>query len=159
MAAFHTACSSFMSQNYGAKKKDRVLKSYFVSLFYSFMTGAILGGALLIFGRQFLSVFSNEQAVITAGMERLKIMGWSYCISAFMDCTIAASRGIGKSIPPMIIVIMGSCVFRIIWIYTVFAHFHTITSLYLLYSFSWTITSIAEICYFVYAYRKTVKPL
>lgn len=123
------------------------------------MTGAILGGALLIFGRQFLSVFSNEQAVITAGMERLKIMGWSYCISAFMDCTIAASRGIGKSIPPMIIVVMGSCVFRIIWIYTVFAHFHTITSLYLLYSFSWTITSIAEICYFVYAYRKTVKPL
>ncbi len=159
MAAFHTACSSFMSQNYGAKKKDRVIKSYFVSLTYSFMTGALLGGALLIFGRQFLSVFSSEEAVITAGMERLKIMGWSYCISAFMDCTIAASRGIGKSIPPMVIVIMGSCVFRIIWIYTVFAYFHTITSLYLLYSFSWSITATAEIIYFIYAYRKTVKIL
>ncbi len=159
MSAFYTACSSFMSQNYGAKKKDRILHSYFVSLVYSFAIGAVLGGLLLLFGKEFLSIFSSEEAVINAGMERLKIMGWSYCISAFMDCTIAASRGIGKSIPPMIIVIMGSCVFRIIWIYTIFAYFHTITSLYLLYSFSWTITSIAEIIFFAYSYRKLARTL
>ena len=59
-----------------------------------------------------------------AGMYRLTIMGFSYCISAFMDCTIAAARAMGKSIAPMFIVIMGSCVFRVIWVYTVFAYFH-----------------------------------
>lgn len=70
---------------------------------------------------------------MNAGMYRLTIMGFSYCISAFMDCTIAAARAMGKSIIPMFIVIMGSCVFRVIWVYTVFAYFHTIPSLYLLY--------------------------
>ena len=54
-----------------------------------------------------------------------------------MDASIAASRGIGRSIIPTIIVIMGSCVFRVIWVYTVFAYFGTIPSLFLLYIFSW----------------------
>ena len=52
---------------------------------------------------------------------------------------------------------MGSCVFRIIWIYTVFAHFNTLASLYLLYAFSWSITGISETVYFVYVYKKTFK--
>lgn len=86
---------------------------------------------------------------MNAGMYRLTIMGFSYCISAFMDCTIAAARAMGKSIIPMFIVIMGSCVFRVIWVYTVFAYFHTIPSLYLLYVFSWSITAVAEILYFI----------
>ena len=61
---------------------------------------------------------------------------------------------LGKSLAPMVIVILGSCVFRVAWVYTVFAHFRTIPSLYLLYVFSWTITAVAEIGYFVGAYRK-----
>ena len=90
-------------------------------------------------------------------MMRLTIMGLSYCVSAFMDATIAASRGIGKSLWPTVIVIMGSCVFRVIWVYTVFAHFHTIESLYLLYVFSWSITALAEVGYFAHSYRKQIK--
>ena len=73
-----------------------------------------------------------------------------------MDASIAASRGIGKSIAPTVIVIMGSCVFRVVWIYTVFAYFHTITSLYLLYMFSWIITGVAEYIYFRAAYKKII---
>ena len=74
-----------------------------------------------------------------------------------MDCTIAASRALGKSLVPTAVVIMGSCVFRIIWVYTVFAYFHTIPSLYLLYSFSWSITGLVEILYFTHVYREKVK--
>ena len=113
MAAFYMACASFMSQNYGAGKPDRVKKSYFIAL--------------------------------------------AYCISAFMDCTIAASRGLGKTVVPTVIVIMGSCVFRVIWVYSIFAHFHTIPSLYLLYPCSWALTAIAEILYFVHCYRDSMK--
>ena len=107
-----------------------------------------------MFGRQFLSLFATEAAVVDVGMQRIRIMAFSYMISAFMDCTIAASRGLGKSVAPTVIVILGSCVFRIAWIYTVFAYFHTIPSLYLLYVFSWLITSAAEIIYFIISYRK-----
>lgn len=155
MAAFYTACSTFMGQNLGAGKWDRVLKSYFIGIAYSFVAGALLGGALFLFGREFLSLFANDEAVIAAGLQRTQIMSFSYAVSAFMDCTIAASRGIGKSFVPTVIVIMGSCVFRVVWIYTVFAYFHTIPSLYLLYIFSWTITAIAEIVYFIINYKKT----
>ncbi len=154
MAAFYTACSTFMGQNLGAGKRDRVLKSYFIGIVYSFLTGAILGGALFLFGREFLSLFANDEAVIEAGLQRTQIMCFSYAFGAFMDCSIAACRGIGKSLVPTAIVIMGSCVFRVAWIYTVFAYFHTIPSLYLLYIFSWVITAIAEIIYFIVSYKK-----
>ena len=157
MAAFYVGCPSFVSRNLGAGKHDRVKKSYIVGLVYSFAVGALLGGLLLIFGREFLSVFANEPEVIECGMERIHIMGWSYALSAFMDCTIAASRGIGKTVVPTVIVILGSCVFRVAWVYTVFAYFRTITSLYLLYSFSWVITATAEITYFVICYKRIVK--
>ena len=153
MAAFYTACSTFMGQNLGAGKRERVLKSYFIGIAYSFITGAVLGGALFLFGREFLSLFANDEAVIEAGLQRTRIMCFSYAFGAFMDCTIAACRGIGKSLVPTVVVIMGSCVFRVVWIYTVFAHFHTIPSLYLLYIFSWVITAVAEIIYFIVSYK------
>ena len=157
MAAFYMACASFMSQNYGAGKPDRVKKSYFISLAYSFGVGLALGGGLFLFGRQFLALFTTESAVIDAGMKRVGVMALAYCISAFMDCTIAASRGLGKTVVPTVIVIMGSCVFRVIWVYTIFAHFHTIPSLYLLYPCSWALTAIAEILYFVHCYKQAMK--
>ena len=138
MAAFYTACSSFMSQNFGAGNRKRVIRSYYISLAYSFGIGAVLGGMLLLFGDKFLMLFTTDPEVVQMGMDRLWVMGFSYAFSAFMDCTIAASRGIGKSAVPTAIVIMGSCVFRVIWVYTVFAYFHTIMSLYLLYIFSWS---------------------
>ena len=154
MAAFHTACASFMSQNYGARKRERVLKSYFISLAYSFVVGSLIGLGLLACGKGFLGLFSADAAVVEAGMIRLKIMGFSYGVSAFMDCTIAASRGLGKGFVPMVIVILGSCVFRVAWVYTLFAYFGTIMSLYLLFVCSWSITAIAEIWYFVRVYKR-----
>lgn len=154
MDAFYIACSSFIGQNFGAGNKKRILRSYLICTIYSFAVGAVLGGGLVLFGKGFLSIFTDDPVVMQEGMARLKIMGFSYCISAFMDTTISASRGLGKTVVSTIIVIMGSCVFRVVWILTIFAKFRTITSIYLLYSCSWTITAIAEIIYFIYAYKK-----
>lgn len=157
MAAFYMACASFMSQNYGAGKVDRVKKSYFISLAYSFGVGLVLGALLLVFGRQFLALFTTEAVVIDAGMKRVRVMALAYCISAFMDCTIAASRGLDKTVVPTIIVVLGSCVFRVIWVYTIFARIHTIPALYLLYPCSWSLTALAEIIYFARCYRQAMK--
>ena len=157
MAAIYMACASFMSQNYGAGKVGRVKKSFYISLAYSFAIGLVLGGSLLLFGREFLALFTTEPAVIDAGMHRIGVMGLAYCISAFMDCTIAACRGLGETVVPTILVVLGSCVFRVIWVYTIFAYFHTIPSLYLLYPFSWGLTAIAEIIYFVRIYKKAMR--
>lgn len=154
MAAFYTAGASFIGQNFGAGKKERVLKSYFIGMVYALVLAFILGMGLVLFGRTFLGIFTPDKAVIEAGMYRLTIMGLTYWVSAFMDGAIAASRGLGQTAVPTVIVIMGSCVFRLIWIYTVFAFFGTITSLYLLYVCSWSVTAVAEIWYFAKLYRK-----
>ena len=159
MNAFYIACSSFVGQNYGAGKSRRVLKSYLLTLCYSAVAAAVFGGLFLLFGHQFLSLFTSESDVIEAGLARIWVMCFSFPISATMDCTTAASRGLGKGLVPMIFVFLGSCVFRVAWIYTVFAHFHTIRSLYMLYPFSWVLTGAAEIAYFLYCYKKYVKPL
>ena len=90
---------------------------------------------------------------MTAGTTRLAIMALSYGLSPLMDCTLAASRGLGRTVIPTILVILGSVVFRLAWIFTIFASFHTIQSLYLLYAFSWGITGIPELIYFIYIYR------
>ena len=156
MAAFYTACASFVSRNWGAGNNDRILKSYRISLLYAAAVGGLAGILLTLFGREFLSLFANETDVINAGIQRLRIMSFSFFVSPLMDASIAASRGIGRSVIPTIIVIMGSCVFRVIWIYTIFAYFHTIPSLYLLYIFSWSITGVAEYFYFRAIYRKYV---
>ena len=159
MAAIYTACSSFMSQNYGAGKRKRIIHSYFISMVFSFGIALVMSALLVIFGRQFLGIFTNVEEVAQAGMIRLRIMGCSYAFSAFMDCTIAANRGLGKSFVPTVIVIMGSCVFRIIWVYTVFAYFHTIESLYLLYIVSWAITAAAEMICLRRVYREQMQKL
>jgi Na+-driven multidrug efflux pump len=156
MAAFYVACSSFIGRAYGAGRKHEIAKVYWITLAYSFGIGLVMGLALVLAGPAFLSLFTTEEAVVDAGMKRLLIMGLSYCVSAFMDNAIAASRGIGRSVVPMFVVIMGSCVFRIIWVYTVFAYFGTISSLYLLYVFSWTITATFETWYFFRCYRKEI---
>ena len=159
MAAFYTACTSFIGQNYVAGKRDRLLKSYCISLGYAFVFGLVFGLILVACGDLFLGIFTKSPAVIEAGKQRLMVMCFSYAISAFMDCTIAASRGLSKIIVPTIIVILGSCVFRVFWVYVIFPLQGTTTLLYMLYPVSWTITAIAEIIYFIFAYRKSVAKL
>ena len=156
MAAFYTACASFVSRNWGAGRKERILKSYYISMLYAAVVGVLVGVLLTVFGREFLGLFADKPEVIDAGVDRLRIMAFSYWIGPLMDASIAASRGLGRSVAPTIMVILGSCVFRVIWIYTIFAYFHTITSLYLLYMFSWILTGVAEYIYFRITYKRNV---
>lgn len=157
MAAFYTACSSFIGLNYGAGQWKRVRWCYLICLGFSFGVGLVMGLSLVAFGPAFLSIFAADAAVVEAGMKRLRIMGLSYGFSAFMDNAIAGCRGLGKSMVPMVIVITGSCILRIVWVMTVFSWVHTITSLYLVYICTWTVTALFETWYFVRIYRQMGK--
>ena len=154
MAVFCTACSSFVGRAYGIGDKKLIKRSYITCLVYASGIGAALGLVIIAMGPLFISFFNSDSAVIEAGIPRLVVMGLSYFISPFMDVSVAASRGIGKSVVPTVFIILGSCIFRIAWIYTVFAYFGTVVSLYLLYAFSWGITAIFETAYFIYNYKK-----
>lgn len=154
MGAFYVACATSIGQNYGAKNKRLIKRSYLISVGMAMACGLLLGMVLLIFGRTFMHIFTSDASVIDFGYQRIMVMSLSYWIAPLMDGSIAASRGLGKTIVPTVMVIIGSCVFRIAWIYTVFAHFGTVLSLFTLFPCSWIITAFAEIGYFVYLYRR-----
>ncbi|MDO4647688.1 MAG: MATE family efflux transporter [Eubacteriales bacterium] len=154
MAAFYTACTSFIAQNYGANKKDRVLKSYLVTTVYSFGLAVILGFFVYVFRYRLLYIFTNDPEVVAKGAIRTTVLSVSYCISAFMDNSSFASRGLGKTVIPTIIIMMGTIVFRIVWVYTIFAYFHTLTSLYLVYGCAFAVTGLAGNIYFFREFRR-----
>ncbi len=157
MAAFYTACTSFIAQNLGARKRDRIKHAYLVAQLYSFLIGAVFGALLVIFRTQFLNLLTSDPDVVHFGSIRLAIMGCSYFISAFMDNAAAGARGLGRSVIPTIIVIMGSVVFRIVWVCTIFARIHTLISLYLVYASAWIFTAVIGTTYFIIIFRKTLK--
>lgn len=159
MNAFYAACSSFIGQNFGAKNGLRIKRTFFIVAGYSLFISIFLGSFFFIFGEEFLGLFSKNQTVINAGLYRLKVMATTYWISVFMDTAISACRGLGKTLIPSIIVILGSCVFRILWVHTIFMHYRTIESLFLLFGFSWAITAIAETIYFIIVYKTELKYL
>ena len=157
MSAFYVAGATFIGQNFGANNKKRVLKSYYISMAMAFFIALFMGLILFFFGSQVLRIFTNDSSVIECGLHRVKIMAFSYCVSALMDGTIAACRGLGKTLVPSVIVFLGSCVFRIVWIYTIFAFYNTIESLFSLYIFSWAITAVVEMFYFYVQLKKQMK--
>ena len=81
MAAFYTACSSFIAQNFGARKKKRILQTYLICLFYSFITSLVLGVGIYLARYPFLYLFTSDKAVVDAGITRLSIMALSYSAS------------------------------------------------------------------------------
>ena len=82
-------------------------------------------------------------------MKRLVLICSTYFICGWMDTVVGSLRGMGYSMLPMVVSLTGACLFRIIWIFTVFARFHSLTVLYISYPISWIITTAAHLfCYF-----------
>lgn len=140
-ALYHTSLT-FVGQNAGAKKYDRVKKSILWSVCVVTVVGLCVGGIMILFGKPLLGIFAPGNApVVEAGMKRLSIMGATYFLCGLMEVGCGAMRGLGKSITPMIVSLLGSCVFRIVWIYTVFQLFPSLECLYLSYPISWILTA------------------
>lgn len=152
MNAFHQSTISFVSQNYGAGKYERINKIVLTGLVCVTVVGLVLGGAAVIFGRPLLSIYSDSDTVIKAGMVRLSIICGTYALCGIMDVMVGALRGIGSSVLPMIVSVVGVCGLRLLWIATIFQieKYHVIQTVYLSYPISWTITfAVHLLCYII----------
>ena len=152
MNAFHHATLSFTSQNMGAKKYDRLGKILKNGLCLAILFGAGFGGTVILFGRNLLSIYTNDSAAISAGMTRLYIITGTYTLCGIMDVMVGAIRGIGYTVLPTIVSLIGACALRLVWLATVFRipKFHTINTVYLSYPITWLVTIIAHvICYII----------
>ena len=160
MNAFHQACITFTSQNYGAGKLKNCKKVLIYSLGYVLITGLLFGGVAILFSRQLLSIYDKNPDVIDVGVRRMTIICLTYFLCGIMDVLVGGLRGLGFSIVPMIVSILGVCGFRLLWIFTVFENNHTLETLYISYPISWIATAFIQLlCYiFVYKYLSKNRP-
>ena len=156
MNGFSQGALTFTSQNMGAGQKDRIKKLVFVSLLTVLVVGEGLGFLVVFFARQILGIYSQNPLVIEAGIRRLTVICSTYALCGIMDTLSNIIRGIGHSILPMIVCIIGVCVFRIVWLSTIFLTpaFHTEFIIFVSYPISWAVTFIAHCICFSIVFKK-----
>lgn len=157
MYAFHQGNISFTSQNVGAGKYERINRILFVAEGCVIVTGVLLGNLAVLFGDQLLGFYTSSEAVKAAGMVRLNIICRVYALCGIMDVLVGSLRGLGYSLLPTIVSLIGACGLRLIWIFTFFRMydtFHTTKSLYMTYLVSWIITALAHLVCFIIVRRK-----
>lgn len=155
MNGFSQGSLTFCSQNLGARKTDRIRKVVWISQGCIVVIGAVLSGIFLLFGRSLLGIYSTSTEVIDAGMIRLWVILTTYYLCGMMDGMANCIRGIGHSLMPVISSLCGACLFRIIWLFTIFQipQFHTPFCIYITYPISWILTFVANVIF----YNKFIK--
>lgn len=150
MNAVYQTALSFTSQNYGAKKFHRIDRILIQCLSIVIVVGLVLGMGAWLCGDSLLEIYSNDAKVIQYGLLRLSIIGSTYFLCGMMDVMVGSIRGVGYSIMPMIVSLIGACLFRVIWVFTVFNWYHSLFVLYISYPISWILTfSVHLLCYFM----------
>lgn len=160
MNSFHVTAVNFIGQNAGAKQYKRVWKVLWLCLGCVTVAGLISGAAAYGAGPVLLSFYiTDSPEAIAVGLTRLMYLALPYFVCGLMDVSTGALRGIGASISPMLISILGICCLRIGWIYTIFQipQYHTPQVLYLTYIVSWSVTFIAQMVAFMIVYHKKFK--
>lgn len=157
MNAFYQAAISFCGQNYGAQKYRRVGKVLLICEVLVVIVGTALGNLVYLFGGTLLQLYSTDAEVIQYGLLRLSYICVTYALCGMMDTIVGVLRGIGYAIMPMLVSLTGACLFRVVWIYTIFKQVHTLECLYISYPISWTLTFLAHLVCFIVIYRKLLK--
>lgn len=147
--AFHQAALTFVSQNHGAGKHDRVDRIAILCLSYGVCASLVVGNLIYRFGAPLTSLYApGETEVIAQAVVRLGYVAAFHFLCAFMDIMVGILRGLGQSVIPMIVSLIGSCAFRLLWIATIFQLYPTPSCLYISYPISWAITALAHVTFF-----------
>jgi len=154
VTAFAQAATSFVSRNVGARKPRRALRAMWCCQVWSLLFSAPLGFAVYLLGERLLGIYNTDPVVIAFGMRRMLMVYLPYWITGFMEIFSGALRGIGYSLLPMVISLLGACAFRIMWILTIFKKYHTLSCLLLSFPVSWVITSVVMGCFFFAMYKR-----
>lgn len=159
MNALHQGAVSFAGQNYGARKIKRIAKTALICELTVTVVGIILCAIVLPLAPVLLKLYSKDPVVIQYGVDRLEIICTTYFLCGMMDVMVGILRGMGFSIAPMIVSLTGVCAFRVVWIYTIFAKYRTLDSLYLSYPVTWATTFFIQLMIFIIVYKRLRKKM
>ncbi len=150
MDAFNQAAQSFVGQNYGAKKLDRVKRIILICLGLVTVMGLALGVGAYLAAEPLLGIYSADPAVIAYGKARMLAICVPYFTCGAMGIFVGGMRGLGSSVTPMLNTVFSVCVLRVVWVYTIFAIWPTWEVLFISYPVTWVIASLMGcVCYLV----------
>lgn len=154
MNAIYQTCLTFTSQNYGAGKCRRVDRTLLLCLGYVTAIGLALGNLAVFLGPQLASIYApGEPEVVAQAVLRLQYVCSLYFLCGIMDTMVGVLRGLGYSVVPMVVSMVGACVTRLVWVATIFQVYRSPEVLYLSYPVSWTITLTVHILFFLFIRR------
>ena len=166
MNSYCQTAMTFVSQNYGAKRPDRVKKIMLYTILQVSLVGIFLGQLILLFGNKIVGIYvdasdPNREAVIKYSLEVMKLILNIYFLCGIMETLTGILRGLGNSFLPMIISVAGVCGLRIVWILIFFPMetFHNLTGIYLSYPITWVFCITALSAALVFEYRKKKRKL
>lgn len=152
--AFSVSIITFIGQNYGARKFDRMKKSIKVCLLMDLISSLLLTTVMLLAGPYLLRLFTSDQEVIEIGMQIIHIIAPSYALFIFIEILSSSLRGMGNVVVPMLMTCGGVCVLRILWIF-IFVRTHlSVTTILMSYPISWGFTAVLFIIYFMFYQKK-----
>jgi len=155
--AFAMACTSFVSQNYGARKPRRILRAMWVCQAWSFLISGTMGVLGFFFGKQLLSLYNTDPEVIHWGFQQFCLANVPIALMGFQSIFSGALRGIGYSFLPMCIALVGICAFRVVWVMTIFKLNPTLQFLNVSYPISWVLTGIVMGITFFVCFKRVKK--
>ena len=147
-SAMGAAITSFIAQNYGAGRMDRVKQCVRQGLIMAFAVTLTVSAGLMLSAIPVLRILTPDEEVVQTTYTIMSYFVPFYFTWVLVEVFSAVLRGVGDALVPVLLIGVGICLFRILWILTVFAHFGTLFSLCLSYVVSWIITSIALTVYY-----------
>ena len=147
VTSFSMAATTFVGQNYGAGRIDRVKRGMWVTLAMGVAYTLVTGALLLLFQTPIMRLFTNEDAVVAFGTTAIHYFCPFYFLLAILHGLAGAVRGTGNSVPPMVVLLVSLCLFRVVWIQFVLPFFHSIDGVFVLYPVSWALGAVLMALY------------
>ncbi len=147
VSSLSMAITTFVGQNYGANRIDRVKKGIWVTLFMALIYTALTGFFIYFFARDMVSLFSDNKEVIDYGVLVSRYFAPFYFLLGIMHPLAGSVRGTGRSVPPTIIILFALCIFRILWIQFIIPLFNTLDAVFIQYPISWALGAIMMVVY------------
>ena len=152
--ALGIAITTFVGQNYGAGKMDRVKKSVKAGLFMDIGIAIVMSVLLIVARVPLFGIFCDDAAVVEIGAHMLFLLTPFYCVYVFTEIYSGALRGMGDVVVPMVITMFGVCVVRVLWIMIVAGAFPTLEVVIFNYPVTWILSAAAFIIYYRYKIKK-----
>lgn len=147
VTSFGMAATTFVGQNFGAGKTERVKRGMWITLGIGILYTITTGILLLIFSETIMHLFSNDSAVIAYGQQAMHFFCPFYWVLSILHALSGTVRGTGKSISPMVVLLISLCFFRVLWVQFVMPNIASIEGIFMLYPISWAIGSGLMILY------------